>query len=130
MPLTLPVLWKLGKRSIPTLAPCSFVILRTLILRSFNSFNTLNCFVVRSFPFCETLLSFVAGRNVLRAFQPADKREKKTSVRSESEDGIPKFWSVRENLRKAAVKPSDRKHSGTWRFSVRSTFARKNVLPP
>ena len=36
----------------------------------------------------------MAGKTVLCAFVTADQREKKTSVKSENADGIPKFFEV------------------------------------
>jgi len=55
----------------------------SLILRVLNS---ILC------PFCEVLLGFVVGRTVFRAAITADVEGNKASVRSESADGIPKFW--------------------------------------
>jgi len=50
------------------------------------------CFDFDSFPFCEVLSGFVVGRTVFRAAITADFEGNKASVRSESADGIPKFW--------------------------------------
>ena len=87
MPLTLPLLWKLGKRFMPTLRPCSIVILLVRIIPCILR-------VVKSdtFPFCKAPLSFLVGNTVLRANSAADTRENKASMRPESTDGIPQFW--------------------------------------
>lgn len=101
MPLTLlPVLWKLGKRSMPTLLPCSIVILLIRIVLCFLWVSIL-------FPFvkpCE-----LRGRDSLFTCKDsiADDRENKASVINRGRRRNTQILEEqRENLWKAAAKHS------------------------
>ena len=109
MPLTLPVLWKFGKRLSPALIPCSIVILLTRIIISFLGIN--------SFPYCEALWASWSGKPFFVRNSIVDKRENKTSVRSESADGIPQFWRNEKICGRLPSSPPTENASATWHFS-------------
>lgn len=114
----LPVAWKFGKRFILTRLPCSMVILFTRIILYILSFNT--------FPFCLKPFGFLVGRTVFRAVIPADNRVDKASVRSESADGIPKFWKNEKICGRLPASPPTESEASLDVPPVCSTFAREN----
>ena len=89
MPRTLPVLWKFGKRSIPTRLPSAIVILFTLIV--------LKCLSSNYFPFCYALLSISgrAGRFSCKSTLRTQGSEK-ASVESAARPGYPNFGGTRK----------------------------------
>lgn len=58
----------------------------------------------------------MAGKTVLCAFVTADQREKKTSVKSENADGIPKFLRYEKICGRLPSSPPTESASVTWRF--------------
>ena len=69
---------------------------------------------------------FLVGRTVFRAVIPADNRVDKASVRSESADGIPKFWKNEKICGRLPASPPTESEASLDVPPVRSTFAREN----
>lgn len=118
----LPVRWKFGKRPMPTLRPCSIVILLTRIVRCLESLK------FSSFPFCEASWGFMAGKAFFVSHRHCGQGKDKTSVRRESADGIPKFPRHAEICGRLPSSSPDESAGGTW-HSFRPQYLCTKKLP-